>query len=215
MSYDFAILRAGTASNARQATDLATQAFAGTLPPRTPGGSIDGFLQDIEVHAGPNGFLEWPVSASDDFALLHCSASNVVVSLCDIAEAAARHGLAVLDPERQLLLDMAGALPIILETDGGPNLTRTSAQSIAAVLDEIESGRYPWVSISRRDGSYAQTYRHKNGTWDVEHREDGPESHRTASTQDRASVETFLWDWALNDPQDSWRTAFPFEPLAL
>lgn len=215
MSYDFAILRGSSARNARQATDLASQAFASALPPRTPGGSMDDFLQEIAVYAGPDGFVEWPVSASDDFALLHCSPSNVVVSLGAIAEAAAHHGLAVLDPERQLLLDMAGALPVVLETDGGPNLTLTSAQSIAAVLDEIESGRYLWVSISRRDESYAQTYRHKNGTWDIEHREDGPVTHRTASTQDRADVEAFLWDWARNDPKDSWRTAFPFKPLEL
>ena len=215
----FAILRSGTADNARQATDLAVglanQAFAGTLTPRTPGGSIDRFLQEIAVLARQGGFLVGPVRASDDFALLQCEENNVVVTMCAIAEAAAHHGLAVLDPERQLLLDMAGALPIVLETDGGPNLTMTSAQSIAAVLTEIRQGRYKWVSMSRPDQSYAQTYLHDNGTWDVEHREDGPETHRTASTQNRASVEAFLWNWARNEPQDAWRTDFPFEPLEL
>lgn len=211
MTYDFAVLPSGTALGLNHALSIADRAHDEASPTGlTPGGSMDLFVKDLAVHAGADGFLEWPVRGSDQLVFLNTSRADVPRNTSTITAAAAVHGMAVVDLQLPVFLDMTGAVPVSLTNNDGPHLTWTSAHAIGAVLDEIVGGRYPWLVLERRDGAYAQTYRNSDGRWDVEHRDGGPETHQAASTTDRAAVEAFLWDWALDAPGAAWRTAFPF-----
>lgn len=135
-----------------------------------------------------------------------------MAGLSSVAAVAREHGLSVLDPQRATLFDPRSSAEVTLDTEGGPRLPFTTRRILLAVVAEIRSGAYHWVSLRRRDGRFAQAYRDDDGSWAVEHRDERGELF-AARTSDDETVAELLWSWTRGD--DRWAAMLAFSPISV
>lgn len=211
MSYDFWVLPAGTTIDAAVADD---DRQAG----RSPGiihadSAMQRFATRVAAMSERAGdpWLAGPVEGSDAGAHVNTTWADPARNLSEVVAAAFGEGLAVLDPQTQGLYDPTDAVEVEVTSDG-PTFDRLSPTMLTALLDLIEQGRFPWLTIARGPGVFAQVYRGDDGGWDVEHRSGDAPTHMTARSESRADVERFLWNWTTEAPE--WRIAFAFEPIS-
>ncbi len=203
MSYDFFVFPADLADDLEQATSVyETSPQTGTPPPGSGLAELVDALSElgIEAHGTAAGAY---VSTSWDDPMAH---------LRTVAAVAAAHGLSVLDVQLAAFYDPRHALEVDLETQGGPRLTFLTRRILAEVLAHIVEGRYHWVTLTRRAGVFAQTYRDEDGSWALEHR-DGPGQHFAARVADADLVQDVLWSWARDDGR--WQAQVAFSPVRL
>ena len=62
----------------------------------------------------------------------------------------------------------------------------------------------PWETliVERAEQDFIQTWRRDDATYQLEYRQDGPESHFVVCTEDAVLVIDVMWAWAVQDP--SW-----------
>lgn len=207
MSHDFLVAPSGTTA----AFDR-LESLGGVGRGWTPGSAVGGFVE--ELLAANHAWVREPVTGTDEVAGFDTEGEVPFTEINALLELVRKHRVAVIDPQLGMTFDAAGAYDVKLSTDGGPEGDWVSPSVLAAVLELIADGMFPWVTLARGDQTYAQCYSEEgSGVWDVEYRAGGPDAHFAAQTEDRAVVEAVLLDWLAEGT--SWRTALPFEPLDL
>lgn len=212
VSYDFFAYPAGSVFDADQALRLLDR-----LPddgPLTPGGPMAAFLDalnGLSPMTSDTGWLAMRAEGADAGSVIVTTWTNPIGNLNKIADLARHYQLAVLDLQNNRQYDPIESVPMQITTDGGPEFSWVSDSALESILDAIEAGEFPWLTLGRADQLYAQTYRNDDGSWDVEFREGAPERHFHARTTDRTLVERFLWEWTLSRP--GWRDLLPFKPM--
>ena len=116
------------------------------------------------------------------------------------------HDLAVYDLELRRLYDPSGGIEVDILLPGIriPFLTRDLLTDLVLhpAWPEPEA---PYLILERADQDFIQTWLDEDGTYQLEYRKDGPESHFVVHTDDAALVIEVMWAWAVQD--DMWRTA--------
>lgn len=209
MSFDLIVLQSGLFPNA-----AAVPAFLeANYEPRelTRDAAMWKFVSDLEGEA--EEWLSGPVAGSDQAVWVNTTWSDPVGHLNAVITIATRHGLAVFDAQQGVLYDPAGSTPLTV-TSQGPSLPYISPSALDALIDQIESEQFQWVTIERTPGTYSQVFRHEACKWDVEFRDDTlPEGKQqfTAPASDPTIVKNFLGAWITDAP--GWREMLPFEVL--
>jgi hypothetical protein len=203
MTYDFFVFPAELAEDLEQAIAVYESApQTGSPAPGSAVGELVVALEEVGVE----------VRSSTAAAYVSTSWDDPMANLRTVAEAAAAHGLSVLDVQLGALYDPRDALDVALETQGGPRLPFLTRSLLREVVSHIVDGRYHWVTLSRGAGLFVQTYRDDDGSWALEHRE-GPDQHFAARVTDAALVEDVLWSWARDDGR--WQAQVAFSPVRL
>lgn len=116
------------------------------------------------------------------------------------------HDLAVHDIEIDRLYDPTGCVEVDVLLPGVriPFLTRALLADLV-LHPEWPDPEAPYFIIDRADQDYIQGWLGDDGMYQLEYREDGPESHFMVHTDDAELVIRTMWAWATRD--DSWRTA--------
>ncbi len=203
MTYDFFVFPAELAEDLEQATTVHESA------PRTGSPVAGSAVGEVVVALEELGVA---VRGTGAGAYVSTSAEDPMAHLRTVADAAAAHGLSVLDVQAGALYDPRNAVDVALETQGGPRLTFLTRGILREVVSHIVEGRYHWVTLSRGAGLFVQTYRDDDGSWALEHRE-GPDRHFAARVTDAGLVQQVLWSWARDDGR--WQAQVAFSPVRL
>jgi hypothetical protein len=202
MSHRFAIFPAGAVNSVEEANDL-----------------VDA------IAAGDDGI--WPsevqslVDALPDSAEMACLAEHsadsrgVIITTTNPEDGPLRYllrltmasGLAVYDIELFRLYDPRGCVEIGVSLGGDdvlPYLTPALLRDLV-LRPTWPSPDAPFVIVERRDQEYVQVYREEDGTYQIEYREGGPETHCWCRITDSALIADVMWAWTSQDAR--WRTA--------
>lgn len=116
------------------------------------------------------------------------------------------HDLAVRDIEIDRLYDPTGCVEVDVLLPGVriPFLTRELLADLV-LHPEWPDPEAPYFIVEWADQDYIQVWLDDDGVYQLEYREDGPESHFVVHTDDAELVIRTMWAWAIRD--DSWRTA--------
>ena len=214
MSYDFFVFPAERADTLEQALALyESTAERGAL---TDNGAIARFVSELNTRVptqSKGGFLAVRADGTDAGSYVCTSWEDPMGNLRVVADVARPHDLAVLDVQLGALYDPRRSLDVALQTEAGPQLSYLTRPILAEVLQQIQDGRYHWVTLSRDGEHYVQTFHDDDGSWAVEHREGGRREHFAARTADPALVADLLWSWARGDGR--WRAMLAFSPIEL
>ena len=116
------------------------------------------------------------------------------------------HGLAIYDVGLKRLYDPSGGVDVDVLLPGIriPFLTRELLADLVLhpAWPEPEA---PYLIVDRAEQDFIQAWRGDDGTYQLEYREDGPESHFVVHTDDAALVVDVMWAWTILD--QSWRMA--------
>jgi hypothetical protein len=69
----------------------------------------------------------------------------------------------------------------------------------------------PFLVLKRAEEVYAQTYRHDDGSYDLEYRDGSADQHYWTRVPDIRLAFSLLWMWTKEDQQ--WRTVWPWERI--
>ena len=209
MSYDFFVLPAEQAADLDEA--VARYESAPVTVAVTPGSPAERFV--AALNDGDHDFLQSPAAGHRDTAYVATSWSDPMANLRVVAGAARDEGLSVLDVQLNALYDPRDALDVGVDTQGGPQLPYLTRGILRQVMTHIRELRYHWVTLTREDRVFVQTFRDDDGSWAVEHREGGPDRHFAARSEDAETVERLLWSWARHDGR--WQAMLVFSPVEL
>lgn len=215
MSYDFFVLPGRGGIDPSTAMALAADTpHDGVL---TPGGPMARFVDAVQASSPPED--PWlsitPLGGHDDGVHVPTTFRAPSEHLLRLTRHALDEGLAVVDLQTGLVHDptVPGTVRATVTTDGATCVAFTSPAVLRTAVLDVLDRHSDWLIVERDDHVYAQAYRHDDGSWDVEHRDGGPDRHFAASSTDAVEVERFLWAWA--SQADGWRDALAFVPLAL
>lgn len=208
MAHRFAVVPAGAVSSVEEANALVCSMCAGAagkpasglheLVDALPDGGLAGFSVDrpadslgviISTEHPENGPLRYLLSETKD------------------------RDLAVYDIELFRLYDPRGRVDIDVTLSGDvtlPYLTRALLQDIV-IRPSWPSPAEPFVVMSRSDDEFIQVWRESDGTYQVEHRDGGPDAHFEFRTADVGLVVDITWRWVSRDP--GWRTGVAWSRL--
>lgn len=213
MSYDFFVFPAEAADGVEEARTV--YETARERGPLTPDGPMARFLDALNATSpmtSDRGFLAVPARGHDGSAYVCTSWQDPMGNLSTVAGLARQHGLAVYDVQLTALYDPRGARDVVLTTEAGPRLPYLTRPLLHDVLSQLLDRRYQWFTVERGDQTYVQA-RLDGDTFDVEHREGGPDRHFGARTRDAALVEGVVWSWTVDD--DRWRSLLDFRRMEL
>lgn len=116
------------------------------------------------------------------------------------------HDLAVYDIDLNRLYDPAGGVDVDVVLPGVrlPFLTRNLLEDLVR-RPAWPDPEAPYLIVDRAEQDFIQTWLTDEGTYRLEYREGGPESHFVVDTDDAALVVNVMWAWTIQDP--GWRTA--------
>lgn len=116
------------------------------------------------------------------------------------------HDLAVYDLDLHRLYDPAGGVDIdvLLPDVRLPFLTRDLLADLVRKPWWPDADA-PYLIVERSDQDFIQAWLADDGTYQLEYREGGPESHFLVHTGDGALVTDVIWAWVIGD--ERWRTA--------
>lgn len=208
MTYDFFVFPSGLAEDPESAVSLYESA-----PDTGPVSADSGAAGFVDALGGSgHAFLE-EVAGHGDTAYVRTSWDDPMSHLSVVAGAARDHGLAVLDVQLGGLYDPSNSVELTLDTQGGPQLPYVTRRIVRDVMAQVRGLRYHWVTLTRGDGVFVQTFRDDDGSWAVEHRDGTPAGHFVARTEDADAVETVLWSWARGDGR--WQAMLVYAPVEL
>lgn len=199
MEFRLAVIAAGEADSPQAARELVATMH------RAPGGrtsrAVDEVLGALDG-SGAQGYYRL-CQRNRRGALLDSAYPEweVLEALLILAEG---HGLAVYDTALDRLYDPTGGVDVEVSLPGVtlPFLTRKLLTDLVA-RPEWPDPQAPYVIVSRADEDYIQAWLCDDGTYQLEYREGGPESHFVARSVDAGVVIGAMWAWATEDP--SWR----------
>lgn len=202
-AFRLAVIAAGAASSAGEADTLVTAMR------RAPSGQPPAAVTEVlgALEGSDAGFFTvgcWPDHRG---ALLSVEFPEIGV-LSALLMLARDHGLAVYDIALKRLYDPTGSDDVDVEVVAGgvrlPFLTRELLSQLVAepTWPEPEA---PFVIVDRADQDFIQVWCHDDGTYQLEYREGGPESHFRSCIADRGVVIDAMWAWTIQDQR--WHTA--------
>jgi hypothetical protein len=206
VSYDFFVFPAARAQDLNEA--LHVYETSPETGPVADSGPVARFVAALDP-----GLVTGEPRGSDAGVCVATSWDDPMANLARVAGYARPQDLSVLDVQLGALYDPRGALDVALQTEAGPQLPYLTRTVLRAVLAHIEDGRYRWLTLSRTEGTYVQSFRDQDGSWVVEHREGDPGRHFAARSSDATLVEDLLWAWARGDGR--WRAMRAFSPVEI
>lgn len=214
MSYDFFVFPAERADTLEEA--LAVYEDTAERGELSDDGAVARFVGELNTRVrtqSDGGFLAVRADGTDAGSYVCTSWEDPMGNLRVVADVARPHELAVLDVQLGALYDPRRSVDVALRTEAGPQLPYLTRAILAEVMQQVQDGRYHWVTLSRDGEHYVQTFHDDDGSWAVEHREGGPGEHFAARTTDAALVADLLWSWARGDGR--WRAMLSFSPIEL
>jgi hypothetical protein len=108
--------------------------------------------------------------------------------------------------------------PVLRATaESGDAINDPSEDALYMMLEDIEAGEGTYLIVdSLRDSTnqtYAQTSRNDDGTYIVEYRDGGPDSHYGTVAQDMRAAHALITGWAFGVP--GWRDSATWEPVSV
>lgn len=206
MSYDYII----TAADA-DAADI--NEWTDEQPGSSSAGIFDGFLSDIAATdpMADDGWLSMDPAAHAEGVVLNTRWSAIEFTRSWVLAAAARHGLAVLDPQTSVRFDPRGNIAVSVNTGAGYQLPMLSSGTLRSLLEHPESSA-PWLIVERGDHVYIQTIREADGLFTVEYRDGGPDAHFAHDNTDEKLAHDLIWSWCTGE---DWRTSVPWRRVTL
>ena len=201
MDFRFALIPAGSAEFAARAHDIAeAMREASEQQPDSTIAEVLGALDGSPVGHYVEGCRH---SGCGTLLAADCPESGLLEALLILAK---DHGLAVYDIELNRLYDPAGAVDVDVMLPGVrlPFLTRELLEDLV-LRPTWPDPEAPYLTVDRAEQDFIQTWLDDDGTYQLEYREDGPESHFVVHTSDAAVVVNVMWAWTIED--QSWRTA--------
>lgn len=88
--------------------------------------------------------------------------------------------------------------------ENGPPVDDPSEYRLFLMFEDLEAGRSEFLIVERtadlNGETYAQTIRHDDGTYTVEHREGSAERHYSTYVDNMRAAHRLITDWALDRP---------------
>jgi hypothetical protein len=108
--------------------------------------------------------------------------------------------------------------PVLRATaESGDSIDDPSEDALFIMLEAIEAGEDTYLIVdSLRDSTnqtYVQTSRNDDGTYIVEYRDGGPNSHYGTVAQDMRAAHALITGWAFGVP--GWRDSATWEPVSV
>jgi hypothetical protein len=101
--------------------------------------------------------------------------------------------------------------------ENGPPVDDPSEYRLFLMFEDLEAGKGEFLIIERPDDTsgetYAQTVRHDDGTYTVEHREGSAERHFGTFVSDMREAHRLLTDWAYQ--RQGWDLGYEWERVDL
>lgn len=211
MSYLFALIPAGSADSTAQAIDMVDEIGSG--PRSEVPESICAVLTDLAASdAAVFSVGGLPADARGAVIATHDPELGALQELLSVTK---DRGVAVYDWEFQRLYDPRGSIAIDVILPGDVRLPYLSRSLLESLLDQPywPLPGSPYFIVGRGEQIFIQAYRHEDGTFQLEHRDGGPDAHFEFQTRDQAVVAELMWAWATANP--NWRTAVAWSFLDL
>jgi hypothetical protein len=208
MSHRFAIFPAGSVNSVEEANDL-VHAMAGgdggTWPPAIQA-LVDGLPDSAEIaclteHSTDSRGVVISTSRPEDGPLRYLLGLTMA------------SGLAVYDIELFRLYDPRGRVEIDVSVGADemlPYLTTALLRDLV-LRPTWPSPDEPFLIVERRDQEFVQVYREEDGTYQIEHRNGGPETHFWCRILESALAADVMWAWTSRDVR--WRTSVEWSQL--
>lgn len=108
------------------------------------------------------------------------------------------------------------ATPVLrAETESGNTIDDPSEDALFMLLEDIEADEGGFLIVEAvadaTQQTYAQTSRNEDGSYVVEVREGGPDSHRRAVAPDMRAAHALVAGWAFDLP--GWRESASWTPV--
>ena len=201
MDVRFALIPAGSAESAAAAQGIARAMQ--TDPEHPPPAVIAEVLGALDGSPVGHYMLECRTVSRDSLLEVADPEAGLLEALLILAK---DHDLAVYDIGLNRLYDPAGSVDVDVVLPGVrlPFLTRDLLEDLVRrpVWPDPEA---PYLIVDRAEQDFIQTWLTDDGTYQLEYREGGPESHFVVHTDDAALVTNVMWAWTIQDP--GWRTA--------
>lgn len=200
MDFRFALIPAGSAGSAGRAAEIADAMRRERK--RDPRGAIAEVLGALD--GSPVGHYLLTCRNTTRGALLSVERpeAGLLEALLILAK---DHALAVYDIGLNRLYDPTGSVDVdvVLPQVRLPFLTRDLLSELV-VHPAWPDPEAPYLIVDRAEQDFIQAWLGDDGTYQLEYREDGPESHFVVHTDDAAMVVNVMWAWTIQDP--AWRT---------
>ncbi len=211
MSYLFALIPAGSADSTAQAIDVVHEIGSG--PRSEVPESICAVLTDLATsEAAVFSVCGRPVDARGAVIATHDPELGALQELLSLTK---DRGVAVYDREFQRLYDPRESIAVEVILPGDVRLPYLSRSLLESLIDQPywPYPESPYFIVARAEQIFIQAYRHEDGTFQLEHRDGGPDAHFEFQTRDQRVVAELMWAWATDDP--IWRTTFGWSFLDL
>jgi hypothetical protein len=202
LSHRFAIFPAGSVNSVEEANDLVHAMAGGDGGQRPPAiqALVDGLPDSAEMaclaeHSADSRGVVIATSRPEDGPLRYLLGLTMA------------SGLAVYDIELFRLYDPRGRVEIDVSVGADemlPYLTPALLRDLV-LRPTWPSPDEPFLIVERRDQEFVQVYREEDGTYQIEHRNGGPETHFWCRILESALVADVMWAWTSRDAR--WRTA--------
>ena len=211
MSYLFALIPAGSADSTAQATDVVHEIGSG-LRSEVPE-SICAVLTDLAAsEAAVFSIGSRPADAHGAVIATHDPELGALQELLSLTK---DRGVAIYDREFQRLYDPRESIGVEVILPGDVRLPYLSRSLLESLLDQPywPYPESPYFIVARAEQIFIQAYRHEDGTFQLEHRDGGPDAHFEFQTRDQTLVADLIWAWATANP--NWRNMVAWSFLDL
>lgn len=202
MIHRFAIIAAGEVRSVEEAAELAAAIRA--RPDGRPPDAISQALVTLDASGAGHFAVEQPEDSRGAFISAHDPEDGLLEALL---YATKDRDIAVFDTRLRRLYDPSARVDVDVLLPGPtplPYLTRKLLQDLIRrpIWPDPEA---PYFTIARADQDYIQVWREADGGYQLEYREEGPESHFVFHSGDAELVGAVMWAWTIQDPV--WRAA--------
>ncbi len=217
MSYDFAVLTPESAGGDDQAALAAAVAvFESDQAATDPEPRLTAFLTDLEAAGAADeddGWVSvWPLEVSTGGVAVPITYADVDSSLVVLLRLAARHGLVLVDLNREKVDRPAPGEPVGVMVGDGTRLGALTYPRLESILGNLPASD-PWIVLERGPDAYVQALRQGDGSFVLEHRDGGPAQHFGTTVAGADEVQRRMWAWLRGEPD--WSTGADWERVQL
>ena len=205
MDFGFALIPAGSADSAAAARRIA--AVMRGDPEQQPDSAIAEVLGALDGSPVGHYIAECRTTSGGSLLAVDHPECGLLEALLILAK---DHDLAIYDIGLERLYDPTGCVDVDVFLPGVriPFLTRDLLTDLV-VHPAWPEPEAPYLTVDRAEQDFIQAWLGDDGVYQVEYREDGPESHFVVHTADADLVVRTMWAWANRD--ESWRTAVDWQ----